>query len=194
MKIRELKETDIKEIADLHLNCLPDTVSSKLGTFYLEKIYYTFAKSRHCFSLLAVENGKIIGVIAATTDLDKFQSQTKKKFTLATYLKVAKSIIMQKTSALELIKRILYEKQLVKNYQKPYLTIVALIIHSQHRRQGIASKLLKATIKKNSTKVKYFYVDTLETNQSAQKLYQGLNFKIQAKIKNSILLSLKSRK
>lgn len=190
MKIRRIKESDIKRVASLHMECLPNTVSSKLGQFYLEKIYKVFAKYKNNSAFVIVNKNIIIGSVGLTSDLNKFQMQIKQELTLKDYFLITKSITMFRVTFIELIQRILFEHELIKKYTIPYKSIVTLFIEKHYRRQKIATKLLKFIIKNNKNLNARFYVDTLVNNNTAIKFYKKFGFFPIAKIKDSILFLL----
>lgn len=189
MIIREIKKSDIGEVANLHLRCLPDTVSSRLGKFYLEKIYKIFSKYSNNSAFVMVDKDKIIGAIGLTADLNQFQLQIKKELALTDYLLIIKSIILLRITITDLLRRIIFERELVKNYQVPYKAIVTSFVDKNYRRQGVATKLLKSAIRDDKNLTKIFYVDTLAKNSAAIKFYENFGFSPVTKLKDSILLS-----
>lgn len=190
MIIRKIKKGDIKEVASLHLKCLKNTVSSKLGQFYLEKIYKVFYLDKNNSAFVAAEKHRIIGAIGITSDLNRFQSQVKGELTIFDYLKISKSILTKRVAISDLIQRVLSERELTKTYKAPYKTIVTLFTDENYRRHGVATQLLKFALIDSEHFSATIYVDTLAENDDAIKLYKRFGFSPVAKIKNSILLSL----
>ena len=81
MIIRNLKRKDIKHIARVHINSLPNTTSSKIGLKYLEKSYEIFVRKDNIHKgYVAQINSKVIGVITATTNLKYTQTQLRNLF------------------------------------------------------------------------------------------------------------------
>ena len=173
MKIWPIKEGDEKELSTLHVEALPNTVSSKIGCHYLESLYRSIAKNKknNC-AFIAIENSKIVGVITATTNLELFQSQAKKDLSIKNYLLTLLSIITLKVSFLEILKRIQFENKLIKSYKKSYATIIILFVNKDQRRKGIASNLIKKILNFYSNKSENIYVDTFLKNKGAIKQHK----------------------
>ena len=136
-----------------------------------------------------VDKNRVIGSIGLTSDLNQFQLQIKRELALIDYLLIVKSIMMLKTTVTDLVRRIIFERELAKNLTMPYKTIVTLFVDKNYRRQGVATELLKSAIKDDKHLTKIFYVDTLAKNGAATKFYKNLGFSPVTKIKDSILLS-----
>ena len=190
LRIKKIKKGDIKEVANLHLKCLPNTVSSKLGQFYLEKVYKIFCQYKNNSAFVALDKNRIVGAIGLTSDLNQFQRQIKRELTVNDYFLIAKSILTKRTPITDLVQRLLFERELVKNYKSPYKTIVTLFTDKNYRRHGVATQLLKFALIDDEEKNKTIYVDTLSENDAAIKLYKKFGFSPVVKIKDSILLSL----
>lgn len=192
MKIVPLKETDIDQIASLHIKALPKTVSSKIGLFYLKCIYSAvFKNKKNNVAFIAKEKGEIFGVIVASGDLKLFAGQFKKELSLKDLALIAVAIITFKVTPIEILNKFLFENLLIKNYKKSYETITVLFVKKNMRRKGIGSALVKKIINLYKSKVSNIYVDTLLVNKEAIKFYQALGFKTQTEIKDSVLLLYK---
>lgn len=190
MKIEAIKREHCQKLATLHLKALPDTISSKIGHFYLENIYRAITKDKknNC-AFVALDKREIIGAIAATSNLKLFQSEVLKEFSVKRYLLLLISVLTLKASTLEIFKRIRFEKKLIRNYEKRYATITTLFVNGNFRRRGVGTKLIREILKFYRNRVDNIYVDTLMENESAIKLYESLGFKPQKTIDDSILLT-----
>lgn len=192
MKIAKIRETDINSIAPIHIKALPETVSSKIGVFYLKRVYWTIINNKkNNLAFVASEKGEIIGAVVATTDLKLFGDQFKKGLSFKDFTLIAAAIITFKVTPFEILKRFLFENQLIRNYKKSYVTITVLFVNKNMRGKGIGSALVKKVIKHYKGKVTNIYVDTLLKNKKAINLYQSLGFKTQKEIKDSMLLLYK---
>lgn len=192
MKIAHIKETDINSLASLHVNALPETVSSKIGLFYLKRVYWTVVKNKkNNLAFVASGKGKIVGAVAATTDLKLFGDQFKKGLSLKDFTLIAAAIITFKVTPFEILNRFLFENQLPQNYKKSYVTITVLFVNKKFRGKGIGSALVKKVIKHYKGKVTNIYVDTLLKNKKAIDFYRSLGFRTQKEIKDSVLLQYK---
>lgn len=192
MKIAQIRETDINSLASLHVKSLPKTVSSKIGLFYLKRVYWTVVKNKkNNLAFVVSEKGKIVGAVAATTDLKLFGDQFKKGLSLKDFTLIAAAIITFKVTPFEILNRFLFENQLLQNYKKSYVTITVLFVNKKFRGKGIGSALVKKIINQYERKVSNIYVDTLLKNKRAIDFYRSLGFKTQKEIKDSVLLQYK---
>lgn len=192
MKIAPIRETDISSLASLHIKALPETVSSKIGLFYLKRVYWTVVKNKkNNLAFVASEKGKIVGAVAATIDLKLFGDQFKKGLSLKDFTLIAAAIITFKVTPFEILNRFLFENQLLQNYKKSYVTITVLFVNKKFRGKGIGSALVKKIINQYRRKVSNIYVDTLLKNKKAIDFYRSLDFKTQKEIKDSVLLQYK---
>lgn len=190
MIIRRLKQTDAVRLSTLHQQSLPETVSSKIGGNYLKDIYRSIAKNKtNNIAILSEEKNEINGVVCATFNLDKFQSDVKKEIKTSDYFKILASIISFNPPIWDVLNRIIFERKLSKIYEKEYLAITILFTNRKNRKKGIATKLLKKLFVLSKNKCKFAYVDTLSNNRPALNLYKSLGFKIKREIDNSTLLS-----
>ncbi len=191
MKVEQIKMEQCQKLATLHLKALPDTISSKIGHFYLENIYRAITKDKknNC-TFVALDKEEIIGAIAATSNLKLFQSKVLKEFSAKSYFLLLISVLTLKASPLVILKRISFEKKLVKNYEKKYAAITILYVNGSSRRKGVGTNLIKEIIKFYTNKVDNIYVDTQITNKTAIKLYESLGFKRLKTIEDSILFIL----
>lgn len=193
MKIFSMKDSDAARVASLHIKALPGTVSSKIGHFYLTRIYSVVVKNKkNNTAFIAKEKEQIVGVVVATSDLKLFSEQFRKELSLKDYGLIALSVFTFKITPFEILNRIVFENLLIKNYKKSYASITILFVNKNFRKNGIGSALVKKILNLYSKKVKNIYVDTLLVNKKAINFYQTLGFKEQKKIKDSMLLQYKS--
>jgi len=189
MIIRPIKLEDTAKLSVFHRESLPDTISSKMGKNYLEAIYRSIVKNRgNNLAYLMEEKGQITGAICSTYDLGLFQTQVIKELKFTDYIQILVAIASFKATLINILKRMFFEKTLIKSYKKNYVSILILFTTEKFRRRGIGSRLIKRVLKQTNKKVKYFYVDTLSTNKTALNLYKTLGFKIKKRIADSILL------
>lgn len=189
MKISQIKKSDVSKLSLLHIQSLPNTVSSKIGAFYLERIYKVVAQNTKThFGLKAIENGKIVGAVCSTTNLKRFEEDVKKQLSLKDYLKILLAIISFRITIIDLIRRISFEKSLAGSYNKNYCSIVIFFVNQDFRRKGIGLLLIKEILSFYKGKVDNIYVDTLLSNKTAIKFYRAFGFKEVKNIENSVLL------
>lgn len=189
MKITRVLPEDSILLATLHIKSLPDTISSKIGPFYLERIYKSIAKNSQTHLLLkAVDDDKIVGAVCATSDLKRFQKDVKRQLSLKDYTKIFFAVISFRITIIDLLRRIRFEESLNKSYNKNYCSIVIFFVNEDFRRKGIGSLLIKRVLSVYQGKVENIYVDTLISNKTAIRFYQSLGFKQVKNIDDSTLM------
>lgn len=189
MKIESIKTSDIKTLAYLHKKNLVSP-SSKIGQKYLEKLYNLLLsdpKTHLC--LLAIDGNEIVGAISATKDLEKTNKILRRLISFPVLLDILKATIHGKVTINELLKRIMFELNILKKFPKPYASILTLFIVQNHQRHGAGSLLVKkvlSELEKNGTNI--VYVDTLISNKKALLFYISLGFSEKERIYDSVIL------
>lgn len=195
MTIKKITESDIKQVVTLHLDCLPETTSSKIGKEYLQKLYNVILSTPKLhLSLVAIHNKNVVGSITGTSDLKNTQKLLKKSFSPKTYLVILKSILKRKITIFELIKRTNFEKKLETLFEQPYYLILTLFVSKEFRRQKVGKKLIEEFVNISQNTTSNYYVDTLENNRIAQKFYQKIGFKKLRLLDNSVVFGKRSSK
>jgi len=70
MLIRELSIKDANAVAALHISGISTGFISSLGQDFVAALYEAIAESEYSFGFVAVENDKVLGFVAFTTDLN----------------------------------------------------------------------------------------------------------------------------
>lgn len=177
MIINDFEIQDIGEVINLHSRTLVGP-SSKIGQAYLKKLYTILLSDPEThISLVATDKGKIVGAITATKDLRKTSKLLGKLISFSTLLSILKAITSGKVTILELVKRLMFERVVLKRYTKPYVSILTLFVDKKYQRVGIGRHLTETLLKKlKKIGVKKVYVDTLTTNNKAHFFYKSLGF------------------
>jgi len=193
MKIKQIGKNDIIKVALLHKKALPQTVSSRLGEFYLRSIYEAAINDKNTKAFIAMDKGAIAGAVVATTNLSSFQSQVKSQLFARGYFDILIALLKRVSLIADLAKRISFERKLLREYNGKYATFVILFTVKQFREKGIGTKLVKEVLKQYKNNTKNIYVDTLVENKPAKNLYESLGFKTLKKIDDSCLFLLQKK-
>ncbi len=190
MIIRLLRIRDLEDVVRLHLEILPNTLSSKIGESYLELLYVTLLKHEDIHALYVAEvDRKIVGVVTSTVDLNKTQSFLKTLITFKTVLLILKATFLGKISLSELYRKFHFEKILVTKFTKPYATILTLFVANDYQKKGVGKSLINKIMKQYIIlRVRYLYVDTLKSNKDAFGFYKRIGFRVQKAVLDSIIL------
>jgi ribosomal protein S18 acetylase RimI-like enzyme len=63
LTIRPLTEKDIRSVSDLHSSVFTGSRSTRLGKRYLRKMYCWFLEKQPCLSLVAEQDGQVVGFL-----------------------------------------------------------------------------------------------------------------------------------
>lgn len=183
--------SDLNGAARLHREALPDTVSSKIGTVYLQNLYERLLLVRPLhICLVAEEKGVIIGGITATSDLKKTQQFLNPLRLPHLIFLITLSLLRGNISITQLLKKLYFEYQL-KKFNPLYPTILTLFVDERHRKKGVGKNLVSKLVKWHKRYGgKYLYVDTENTNLTALSFYKKFGFRIYANLLDSFILRL----
>ncbi len=187
MKIEAIQQKDLHDIVRLHIQELPNTASSKIGSTYLYTMYSLFISNTSFHSSFIVKDeGRIVGVITATRNLLLTQKLFKSRVSPGIIGIILWAVIRGKITHQLLWKHYLFERGLQKQHKDSYQRILTLFVDKKFQRKGIGKTLIKKIIqeyKKNGS----IYVDTLKINTGAQKFYRKYSFKRVLEIGDSII-------
>ncbi|MFH1456496.1 MAG: GNAT family N-acetyltransferase [Patescibacteria group bacterium] len=185
-----LTEEYIDRVVILHKKVLGHTLNSKIGSWFLKKLYYqTLNNKKNGFGFVYIENKQILGFISFCIDQKKLSRQIKQNISFYEKIKILTFLITHPNLLNKFIKNILFENFLTTNFQKPYSTILTIGVHPNTQGKGIGKQLIikcQEVLKNNN--VNTLYVDTEITNKNAIKFYKKIGFKeIKEKLGNVIL-------
>lgn len=192
MTIRPMKSEDIHEVSRMHELTLPCTTSSKIGSAYLKTLYkILIANKNHHYSIVAVENQKIVGALSATLDLRKTNKKVSPLRKPRLIFEIFLSLVGGKITPKDLIKRLIFERNLLKNNVSSYPTILTLFVVLGNQKKGVGRKLIGHCLNNFKNRgVKFLFVDTLLSNTAAQEFYTKMGFTKYATIDDSVVYKI----
>lgn len=164
-----MRGADVPRVCAIHTRVLPTTTAS-LGNFFLIHFYKTLLQFPDIHkTYVAEQNNTIIGSITATKDMIYTQhilSKTLPK--LPALYSLLTALFSRQVTVTEVFKRIVTERQTL-SYSPRILT---LCVDKTFQNTGIGKKLMTKIIED----MPHLYVDTEQTNTSAQSFYTHLGF------------------
>ena len=166
--------------AVLHIQGISTGFISSLGREFVAALYEAIAEDKNSFGFVAVEDDKVLGFVAFTTNLSRLYKYVafKKGFKFS-------FILARKMMSIQNIKKVwanlLYPKKM-KEMDLPDAELLSIAVAPEGRGRGIAQQLVDAGFaecrKRGIDKVK---VLVAADNEAANKLYKkcGFEFKIQ---------------
>lgn len=179
-KILLLQQEYSNQVAALHISGISTGFISSLGLGFVTALYESIAEDDNSFGFVAVEDDKVLGFVAFSTNLSKLYKYVilKKGFKFA-------FILARKLMSVQAIKKVwanLFYPKKMKQMDLPDAELLSIAVAPEGRGKGLAKQLTEAGFeecqKRGIDKVK---VLVAAENQAANKLYQkcGFEFKMQ---------------
>ena len=186
--IKSLSQSHFTQIGQLHIQGIPTGFMSSLGINFVTALYGAIAEDKNSFGFVAVEDDKILGFVAFTTNLSKLY----KSIVLKRGLRFA-FLLANKIFSREQIKKILetlFYPGRIKKMNLPAAELLSIVVARQGQGKGVATELVQAGLheceKRGIDKIKVL-VST--ENESANKLYLKCGFEIVDQLDNHGILS-----
>jgi len=71
VEFKDLQAAHAGQVAALHIQCISTGFISSMGIDFVTSLYDAIVKSKSSLGVVAVKNGKVIGFVAFTTNLNK---------------------------------------------------------------------------------------------------------------------------
>lgn len=172
----------------MHIQGIPTGFISSLGQEFVAALYEAIAEDKNSFGFVAIEDEKVLGFVAFSTNLSKLYKYVilKKGFKFA-------FILARKMMSLQTIKRVwanLFYPKKMKQMDLPAAELLSIVVASEGRGKGLAKQLVNAGFeecrKRHIEKVK---VLVAADNEAANKLYQKCGFELNTQINSHGVLS-----
>lgn len=182
-KITLLKKSFASQVAVLHISGISTGFISSLGHGFVSALYESIAEDDNSFGFVAVEDDKVLGFVAFSTNLSKLYKYVilKKGFRFI-------FILAGKLMSVQTIKKIwtnLFYPKKMKQMDLPDAELLSIAVAPEGRGKGIAGQLTEAGFeecrKRGIDKVK---VLVAADNEPANKLYQKCSFEFKMQIES----------
>lgn len=181
MQINSLTKQHAGDVALLHIEGISAGFISSLGVGFVTALYESITEDENSFGFVAIENGKVLGFVAFTSNLSKLYKYVISKKGLKFSFILAKKMMSIRTIK-KIFANLFYPKKM-KEMELPDAELLSIVVAQQGRGKGLASQLTQAGFdecqKRGLDKVK---VLVAAENQAANKLYQKCGFKFATKI------------
>ena len=175
INIRKLKKKDIPLVVDFHRKAIGYSLNARLGKKHLAKVYDSVRISNLAIVNVVEVDGKISGVVSATTNPDKLSAEIIKSFSqkllLAINLTIRPWLLFNVLEHFRMASPVIYNDTLVNSC----LTVIAVVPES--RGKGLGKKLITSIesffISQN---INCYRLDTFKTNTNARTFYKKLGF------------------
>ncbi|MDO8487505.1 MAG: GNAT family N-acetyltransferase [Candidatus Curtissbacteria bacterium] len=171
MLIRTIEEKDIPQIASIHFRYLKVGILSALGESFLGIFYKSFMGNSNTFTLVVVDDSKIVGFASGATNLKTILKAT----ILSLWFPVMITVIKKPNIFAKLAQTPFYPS--FKSGQN-FGEIFSLAVVPSARGKGIGTKLIKACqIEFKKRGYNHFRLSVREKMQEANIFYQKLKLK-----------------
>lgn len=144
IEIRRIRPEEASIAAALHVEGQPGTVLTTLGKEFLTALYAELDRSEHGLAFVAVSEGRVVGIIAGSTDTRALFRDLVWKRGLRLALPVARRLLRKPALLWRVLQTLAYPNKLrAKTGDAEFLFIG---VSSEMRRQGIASRMLEVLI------------------------------------------------
>jgi len=179
--IKSLSKSHSTQTAHLHIQGIPTGFISSLGRDFVTALYEAIAEDKNSFGFVAVEDDKVLGFIAFSTNLNKLY----KSIILKRGLRFA-FLLAGKMFSLERIKRTLetlFYPGRTKGMNLPSAELLSIVVADESQGKGLGGQLLQKGLaecaKRGIEKVK---VLVGADNKPANKLYLKCGFELVGQI------------
>ena len=173
--ITSIQKQNANQLATLHISGIPTGFISSLGQGFVTALYEAISEDENSFGLVSVEDDKILGFVAFSSNLGKLYKYIALKKAFKFGFVLAKRML-----SLAVVKKVIdnvfYPHELRK-MDLPDAELLSIVVSPEAQGKGLASELVNAGLeqcrKRAITKVK---VLVASGNEPANKLYRGCGF------------------
>jgi ribosomal protein S18 acetylase RimI-like enzyme len=181
MHIRDITTQDAPAVAALHIEGISKGFISSLGIDFVTALYEAIASSESSFGFVAEQQGKVLGFVAFTSNLNKlYKSVILKKGVRFAFLLAGKMFSLQRVK--KVFETLLYPAK-VKKMDLPSAELLSIVIVKEARGKNIATQLVQKGLEQcRKNQIDKVKVLVAADNNAANKLYLKSGFKLSGQI------------
>ena len=188
VEFKDLQVAHTGQVAALHIQCISTGFISSMGIDFVTSLYDAIVKSKSSLGVVAVRNGKVIGFVAFTTNLNKLYKSIIRRKGLKFALLLAGNVL-----SLRRIKKIfetLSYPARIKKMNLPSAELLSIAVAPEEQRKGLAGQLIEKGLRLyRKTGVDKVKVLVGADNKAGNKLYLKTGFELIGQIVNHGVLS-----
>ncbi len=172
--IESLDDARISDVVALHQQVLGHTLNSRLGRWFLLKLYRQTVLSRqNGFCYIYTNESEIVGFISFCRDHHRLESEIRRSLSFRDWMRVVVTLLAHPSWWPSFIRQLLFSRFLVSRYPAQYSMILTLGVAPDQQGKGVGSQLIQKAIKVIAALgVQDFFVDTEVTNTAAIETYK----------------------
>lgn len=188
MHTRKIKSEESGQVARLHIEGIDTGFISSLGERFVTVLYEAIVDSPYGFGFVAEEDGKVLGFIAFTMDINKlYRSLIFKKGVKFIFLLAGKMVSLNR---IRRVFQTLFYPSRIKAFDLPKAELLSIAVTPEGRGKGVGKELIAKGLeecrKRGIDKVK---VLVAAGNEAANKLYEKCGFERVTQIDSHGILS-----
>lgn len=181
MQIEPLKRASAGRAANLHIQGIPTGFISSLGLGFVAALYEAITEDKNSFGFVVVEDDKVLGFVAFSTNLSKLYKHVafKKGFKFG-------FILAGRIFSIQTVKKIwanIFYPKKMRRMNLPDAELLSIVIAPEGRGKGIAKQLIEKSFEECANRgIDKVKVLVGTDNEPANKLYQKCRFDLIAQI------------
>lgn len=177
MTIRNANNNDLENIVMIHCDAFKGFFLTSLGTDFLKFYYTNFVKSKETVTLVAEEDGRVVGFSAATKNCKGFNSRLIKSNLFSFGTLSLKLLFTNPKALLRLVKNLTKKSSEVEDNEE-YAELYLIGVDKSQQGRGIGKKMLAATevaLKEKGVEKASLTTD-YDNNESAVGFYLSMGY------------------
>ena len=176
-----LSDAYSNQIAKLHIDGIPTGFISSLGINFVTALYEAIAEDENSFGFVAVEDDKVLGFVAFSTNLSKlYKYVALKKGLKFTF------ILARKMTSLKIFRKVwdnIFYPNKMKKMELPDAELLSIIIAEEGRGKGIARQLIDKSFEEcRKRRIDKIKVLVSAENIPANNLYKKCGFEFHSEV------------
>ena len=168
----------LDDVVTLHKEVLGHTLNSRIGTWFLRKLYLqTVLSSENGICYIFKEDSKILGFISLCRDHHRLDREIRESLSFQDKYRTGLTILAHPSLWAGLVRQLLFSRYLRTTYPGLYPLILTLGVAKNQQGQGVGSLLIQKAVEvSREWGVRELFVDTEVTNAAAITTYQKNGF------------------
>ena len=177
LKSNNFLDTEIRQVAELHVSCLNTGFLSQLGSGFLFYLYKAMSKSTASDLVIAKKRDEVVGFITGSSSLKPIYSYMMKHYFIQIFFNILPHLF-NISKVKKIIEIISYSENKNSKNNFPEIELLSLVVSEQARRMGIAKKLFdELVIQFKQREVSDFKIVVGENLEGAQRFYEKMGAK-----------------